>query len=60
MFLIATPLALGSLRAVWVAAACLVLLVIRTALEDATLRRELAGYQTYAARVRFRLIPFVW
>ncbi len=60
VFLIATPLALGSLNAVWAAAACLVLLVIRTALEDATLRRELAGYQAYAARVRFRLIPFLW
>jgi protein-S-isoprenylcysteine O-methyltransferase Ste14 len=34
--------------------------VLRTALEDATLRRELAGYAEYARRVRFRLLPGVW
>jgi protein-S-isoprenylcysteine O-methyltransferase Ste14 len=34
--------------------------VVRTALEDATLRRELAGYAEYARRVRFRLLPGVW
>jgi protein-S-isoprenylcysteine O-methyltransferase Ste14 len=34
--------------------------VVRTALEDATLRRELAGYEQYAARVRYRLAPGIW
>ncbi len=34
--------------------------VLRTALEDATLRRELPGYADYARRVRFRLVPGVW
>ena len=36
------------------------LLVIRTALEDRTLRYELSGYEEYANRVGFRLIPGVW
>ncbi len=35
-------------------------LLLRTALEDRLLRRELAGYSEYAARVRFRLVPGIW
>jgi protein-S-isoprenylcysteine O-methyltransferase Ste14 len=34
--------------------------VVRTALEDRTLRQELPGYAEYARRVRFRLVPGVW
>ncbi len=34
--------------------------VIRTALEDATLKRELPGYAEYARLVRYRLLPGVW
>ncbi len=37
-----------------------VLLVVRTALEDRTLRSELAGYAEYAAGTRARLVPGVW
>jgi protein-S-isoprenylcysteine O-methyltransferase Ste14 len=37
-----------------------VTLVIRTSLEDRTLQEELPGYQDYAARVRYRLLPGVW
>jgi protein-S-isoprenylcysteine O-methyltransferase Ste14 len=36
------------------------LFAVRTALEDRKLMRELAGYADYAARVRYRLVPFVW
>jgi len=53
-------LALGSLWALLPAALYALALVVRTALEDATLRRELEGYADYAARVRFRLIPGIW
>jgi len=35
-------------------------IVFRTAMEDRELARGLAGYTEYAARVRYRLIPFVW
>jgi protein-S-isoprenylcysteine O-methyltransferase Ste14 len=37
-----------------------ILLVVRTRLEDRTLQEELPGYQDYAGRVRFRLLPGVW
>ena len=36
------------------------LMVIRTALEDRTLRAELPGYPDYARQVRYRLLPGVW
>lgn len=32
----------------------------RTALEDRTLRRELAGYEQYSRQTRFRLVPGLW
>lgn len=35
-------------------------LVVRTALEDRTLKEKLPGYADYATRVRSRLIPGVW
>jgi protein-S-isoprenylcysteine O-methyltransferase Ste14 len=36
------------------------LFVLRTALEDETLRRKLPGYEAYASLVRFRLVPGLW
>ena len=36
------------------------LLVLRTILEDRELKRGLAGYADYAARVRYRLVPLIW
>ena len=38
----------------------LVALVARTALEDRFLKRALPGYEAYARRVRWRLVPGVW
>jgi protein-S-isoprenylcysteine O-methyltransferase Ste14 len=43
-----------------VSALSIVILVVRTALEDRTLRRELEGYREYAAKVRYRLVPGIW
>lgn len=54
------PLALGSLWGLVVSALNGALFVLRTALEDHTLQRELDGYAEYARRVRYRLIPGVW
>lgn len=34
--------------------------VVRTALEDGALRRELPGYREYSTRTRYRLVPGVW
>ena len=36
------------------------LLIVRTALEDRTLRAELTGYVDYARQVRYRLLPGIW
>jgi protein-S-isoprenylcysteine O-methyltransferase Ste14 len=38
----------------------LVLIVLRTALEDHTLQAELPGYPEYASHTRFRLVPGLW
>ena len=53
-------LALGSYWALIPVAVASLVLIVRTALEDRMLQRELPGYQEYAARVRYRLIPGVW
>ena len=51
---------LGSLCALIPAAFTIVLLIIRTYLEDITLQKELPGYADYAKKVRFLLIPNIW
>jgi protein-S-isoprenylcysteine O-methyltransferase Ste14 len=53
-------LLLGSLWALAPAALTAALLLMRTALEDQTLRQELDGYEAYAQRVRYRLLPGIW
>jgi protein-S-isoprenylcysteine O-methyltransferase Ste14 len=58
--ILATPLLLGSLWGFIPVALYFVLLVIRTALEDQTLQEELPGYQDYAQRTRYRLLPGAW
>ena len=57
---IATPLLLGSLWALIPSGIAMMLMIVRTALEDRTLQSELDGYTTYAQRVRYRLLPGVW
>ena len=59
-WIISTPLLLSSTGAFIPALIAVGLVVIRTVLEDHTLRAELTGYTEYATRVRFRLIPGVW
>ena len=55
-----SALALGSLWALVPAAVACALLVLRTHWEDQTLREELAGYEEYTQRTRYRLVPGVW
>jgi len=57
---LATPLVLGSLWALIPGAIMAVLFIIRTALEDSTLQKELEGYKEYAEKVKYRLIPGIW
>jgi protein-S-isoprenylcysteine O-methyltransferase Ste14 len=56
----ATPFALGSWWAILPTLFIVVGFVVRTALEDRTLRAELPGYAEYAAHVRYRLLPAIW
>ncbi|MDH3335239.1 MAG: isoprenylcysteine carboxylmethyltransferase family protein [Rhodospirillaceae bacterium] len=58
--LLGIALALESLWALVPGAGALIIVIIRTALEDRTLQEELAGYKDYARRVRYRLIPGVY
>ena len=53
-------LALDSLWLLIPATVALVIAVIRTSLEDQTLRDELPGYSEYTLRVRYRLIPWIY
>ena len=57
---LAMPLVLGSLISFAIFLCYPLLMVKRIAGEEEVLRRELAGYQEYTERVRYRLIPFVW
>jgi protein-S-isoprenylcysteine O-methyltransferase Ste14 len=60
IFTPASAVLLGSLYALVPAGITIVLLVIRTYLEDITLQKELPGYTDYTKQVRFRLIPCIW
>ncbi len=57
---LAVPVLLASGWAIAISGLGAVLLILRTALEDRTLRAELAGYDDYARQVRYRLLPGVW
>jgi len=60
LFQVATPILLGSLWALIPAGLSAPAYVVRTALEDRTLREELPGYAGYAQQTRYRLLPGVW
>ncbi|CAG1001632.1 protein-S-isoprenylcysteine O-methyltransferase [Anaerolineales bacterium] len=54
------PLLLDSLWA-WIPTLLLVVvLIIRTALEDKTLQAELPGYKEFAGKTKYRLFPGIW
>jgi protein-S-isoprenylcysteine O-methyltransferase Ste14 len=57
---LALPLLLNAVWAFLPSVLLVLLLVLRTKMEDELLRNELPGYQAYAARTRFRLLPGIW
>ena len=60
-FLLASlPLILGSWWVLAPAGAVGLLFVIRTAFEDRMLRETLPGYEDYAQKTRYRLVPGIW
>lgn len=60
LFDLVAPLALASWWAYVPALLTNLLIILRTKLEDATLKAELTGYSEYSASVRYRLFPGVW
>ncbi len=54
------PLLFGSLWTIIPVSLAVILFIIRTVLEDATLQKELNGYASYCRKTRYRLVPFVW
>ena len=53
-------LALDSVWTLFPVAAATIITVLRTVLEDRTLKEELPGYRDYARRVRYRLLPGIF
>lgn len=60
LFFTGVPLLLGSWWGLALVPLFLVLIAVRIAIEERTLREGLPGYAEYAARVRYRLLPGVW
>jgi protein-S-isoprenylcysteine O-methyltransferase Ste14 len=60
LMFISMPLQLGSWLGLAAALLFVPLLSVRIVMEERTLRAELEGYDDYARRVRWRLIPQVW
>ena len=57
---ITVPVLLGSWWAMSISVVTLILLLLRTSLEDKMLRKDLPGYEEFCHQTRFRLIPGVW
>ncbi len=60
LLLAGAPLWLESYAALIAASIPTALLIARIHIEERFLRRELAGYDAYTRRTRYKLIPFVW
>jgi protein-S-isoprenylcysteine O-methyltransferase Ste14 len=60
LYLIGTPLALGSYWGLLALVFMLPFLVWRLIDEEQVLARELPGYTDYQQRVRYRLVPGIW
>jgi protein-S-isoprenylcysteine O-methyltransferase Ste14 len=60
LLMVGMPLWLESYPAAMLASVPVATLVLRILVEEQFLRRELAGYDAYTKRVRYRLIPFLW
>jgi len=60
LMVLAIPFALGTLYGLFMSGIVATLFIIRTALEDLTLKKELKGYLEYSRKVKYRLIPYIW
>jgi protein-S-isoprenylcysteine O-methyltransferase Ste14 len=60
LLVLCVPIALGSWWALVFSGLIVVVFIVRTHLEDKTLKNELPGYTEYAKKTRYCLIPGVW
>jgi protein-S-isoprenylcysteine O-methyltransferase Ste14 len=60
LFLAGVPLLLGSWWGLAAAPAVVLIIAVRAVFEERTLEAELDGYADYAARVRYRFVPYLW
>jgi protein-S-isoprenylcysteine O-methyltransferase Ste14 len=60
LLLIGMPLWLESYAAALLAGVPIGMLAMRILFEEQFLKRGLKGYDTYTAKVRYRMIPFIW
>lgn len=59
-YFVGLPLTFGSWLGLAVVPLFIAILVVRIPVEEKTLRGGLAGYDDYALRVRYRLVPGIW
>ncbi len=60
LYSLSTGFLLGSWWAMVPCGLAVIVYVVRTALEDRTLRAELEGYEAFTQQTRFRLVPGIW
>lgn len=58
--LLGFPLLFGSLWSIIPISVSILLIIIRTNLEDMTLKDELKGYIEYSEKTRYKILPYVW
>ena len=60
LYTFSIPLIMGSVFTFIPVGIYVILFIIRTSLEDRTLREELDGYSEYARQVKHKLLPGIW
>jgi protein-S-isoprenylcysteine O-methyltransferase Ste14 len=58
--LLGFPLLFGSIWSFIPISVSIILFIIRTVLEDKTLKNELKGYLEYSDKTRYKIIPYIW
>jgi protein-S-isoprenylcysteine O-methyltransferase Ste14 len=60
LYILSIPMIIGSVYTFIPAGIYILLIIIRTLLEDRTLQKELNGYSKYAQKVKYKLFPWLW
>jgi protein-S-isoprenylcysteine O-methyltransferase Ste14 len=60
LFIAGIPLMLGSWWGLAAGVGLVLIIAVRAVFEERTLAAELEGYADYAARIRYRFVPYLW